>query len=185
MRNRRALYEAYREEQRKHLASGSPARAGDLRNVSEGIPPPKVSALLAAIPGSLAARILNQLRKNARRTSYTLTHAALLIGPRERPALYYAIEQLYLAKADESAGTVQLLTKSAAEPVIGPMERPAMFANSINRAINGAADAPTCRRCIHYRRHDDPLRGNAGSCRYQPIVLGNYDSCQHLTLAGQ
>lgn len=186
MKNRRALYEAYREEQRKYLTTGNPARAGDLLNVSAGIPPSKASALLAAIPGRLPSRILSFLRSKARQTSYVLTHSTLLVGPSEHPTTYYAIESLNLARADESTGMVQILTKSGTESALGPMERPAMFANSINRAINGtAAGAPTCNRCIHYRRHQDPLRGNAGSCLYQPIVLGNYDSCQRLTMHQQ
>ena len=185
MKNRWALFETYRDEQRKYLTSGNPARAADIVNMSVGSPPPMVGKLLAKIPGKAPRQLLNFLQSKARQKYYILTHSALLIGPYQHPNKYYDLTKINKATPDEATAMVYLLAKNDGECAIGPLERPTMFAKSINAVINGVITPHTCNACIHYHRHDDPTHGNAGSCHYQPHLLGNYDYCCNLTLSHQ
>ena len=166
----------------QNITSGYPIRYHDIVNQSTGVPPPRLTAMLSKIPGSWTAKLLNMLKSKSRQTKYTLTQSALIIQHPNCSGEYYEVNNLRRADGDNSTGMMIMLTKSGAEPQIGPMERPVLFANTTNQIIVGDPTGPTCNQCQHYQRHPDPDRGNAGSCQYQPLVLGNHDSCRHLSI---
>ena len=182
MKSRRATSSAFQAEQMQQIASGNPIRTQDIINQSPGTPPPRLTALLSRLPGRLPGQLLNLLTSKSRRNSYLLTQSALIMQRHNGQSRYYEVYNLRRAEGNKANGMVSMLTKSGAELQIGPMERPALFADAINRTIVGAPNRPTCGQCQHYQRHPDQNRGNAGSCQYQQLVLGNHDRCRQISL---
>ena len=182
MKSRRAISSTFQAEQMQQIASGNPIRTRDIINKSVGTPPPKLTALLSRLPGKLPSQLLNLLTSKSRRDTYLLTQSAIIMHRHNDQSQYYEVYNLHHARGDNANGMVHMLTASGAESQIGPMERPALFADAINRTIVGDPNSPTCSQCQHYQRHPDPDRGNAGSCQYQPLVLGNHDRCRQITL---
>ena len=181
MNSRHTIFETFRQEQMNYIAAGNPVRDADLINRSTGVPPPTVTKILNAIPGSWTRQLLSSMANRARRTIYLLTYSALLIRRPEGHS-YYEVTRIRSAKADPDRAVVYMVTSTGAEVSIGPMERPQMFAAAINRAIVGDPASPTCNQCRHYQRTPDPQRGNAGHCQFQDIVLGNYDRCSNIMM---
>ena len=180
MNGRHQKFETFRREQMNYITTGNPIRATDLINRSDGIPPPLISKMLNMLPTRWSGKLLANIAERARKTTYLLTYSTLLIN-RPSSTSYYETERIRHATGDSHRSIVQMLLSSEAEVELGPMERPELFANAINRAVIGDPSSPTCNQCRHYRRSHDQQRGNAGHCQYQDLILGNYDHCTSIS----